>query len=101
MSKNSTDKLIDESFFVFCILLKNEHMTKENNFIDFYSGTEIAILGLQRELEAVGVTGIIQNDFRSGNLAGFVGGTADTVRFMIQESDLEKARPILEAYLKL
>ena len=58
-------------------------------------------MGLQRELESLGVNGIIQNDFRSGNLAGFVGGTADTVRFMIQASDLEKARPILEVYLKL
>ena len=76
-------------------------MKNENDFIDFYSGTEIAIIGLQRELETIGVTGIIQNDFRSGNLGGFVGGSADTVRFKIKESDLEKARPILEAYLKL
>ena len=76
-------------------------MKKENNFIDFYSGTEIAIMGLQRELETIGVTGIIQNDFRSGTLGGFVGGTEDSIRFKIKESDLEKARPTLEAYQKL
>lgn len=76
-------------------------MKNENNYIDFYSGTEIAIMGLQRELETIGVSGIIQNDFRSGNLGGFVGGTADTVRFMIKESDLPKARPILEVYMKI
>ena len=76
-------------------------MKNEDNFIDFYSGSEIEIMGLQRELDTIGVDGIIQNDFRSGNLGGFVGGTASSVRFKIKESDLEKARPILEAYLKL
>jgi hypothetical protein len=76
-------------------------MENKNNFIDFYSGSEIAIMGLQRALETIGISGIIQNDFRSGNLGGFLGGTASSVRFKIKESDLEKARPILEAYLKL
>ena len=76
-------------------------MENKSNFIDFYSGSEIEIMGLQRELDTIGVDGIIQNDFRSGNLGGFVGGTASSVRFKIKESDLEKARPILEAYLKL
>ena len=76
-------------------------MDNESNFIDFFSGSEIEIMGLERKLEEIGVTGIIQNDFQSGNAAGFVGGTASSVRFKIKESDLEKARPILEAYMKI
>ena len=72
---------------------------KNNGYVDFFSGTEIAINGLQRQLESIGVLGIIQNDFNSGNLAGFFGGTADTVRLKINESDIEKAKPILEEYL--
>ena len=74
-------------------------MEKNNQYVDFYSGTEIAIIGLKRQLESIGVFGIVQNDFNSGNLAGFVGGTADTVRLKIKESDIEKAKPILEEYL--
>ncbi len=73
-------------------------MEKSNEFIDFYSGTEIAIIGLKRQLESIGVFGIVQNDFNSGNLAGFVGGTADTIRLKIKESDIEKAKPILKEF---
>lgn len=74
-------------------------MEKDSQFIDFYSGTEIAIIGLKRQLEAIGVFGIIQNDFNSGISAGFFGGTADTIRFKIRASDIEKAKPILDEFL--
>lgn len=76
-------------------------MEKGNQFVDFYSGTEVAIIGLKTQLEAIGVFGIVQNDFNSGNLAGFYGGTADTIRLKIKDSDIEKAIPILEEYLSL
>ncbi|UMB53058.1 hypothetical protein MKD41_12025 [Lutibacter sp. A64] len=74
----------------------------ENNeaFIDFYTGSEIMIMGLKKRLESIDVFGIVQNDFNSGNLAGFVGGTTSAVRFKIRAMDFEKAQPILEAYLK-
>jgi hypothetical protein len=74
-------------------------MENGNQYIDFYYGTEIAIIGLKRQLESIGVFGIVQNDFNSGNLAGFFGGTADTIRLKIKESDIEKAKPILKEYL--
>ena len=74
-------------------------MKKENNYIDFYTGSEISIIGLRKQLEEIGVFRILQNDFNSGNLAGFMGGTASTVRFKIKEFDLEKAQPLLEAFL--
>lgn len=38
-------------------------------------------------------------DFYSGNLAGFIGGTADTIRLKIRKSDIEKANPILKEFL--
>ena len=74
-------------------------MKKENHYIDFYTGSEISIIGLRKQLEEIGIFGIVQNDFNSGNLAGFVGGTASTVRFKIKELDIEKAQPILDAFL--
>ncbi len=76
-------------------------MEKEEQFIDFYTGSEIMIMGLRKRLEAVGVFGMMQNDFNSGNLAGFVGGSPNTVRFKIRAKDVEKAQPILEEYLNL
>ncbi|GGK38629.1 MULTISPECIES: DUF2007 domain-containing protein [Flavobacteriaceae] len=76
-------------------------MEKDEQFIDFYTGSEIMIMGLRKRLEAVGVFGMMQNDFNSGNLAGFVGGSPNTVRFKIRAKDVEKAQPILEEYLNL
>lgn len=74
-------------------------MEKDKQFIDFYTGSEIMIMGLRKRLEAIGIFGIMQNDFYSGNLAGFVGGTPNTVRFKIRAIDVEKAQPILEQFL--
>jgi len=74
-------------------------MEKDESFVDFYTGSEIMIMGLRKRLEAISVFGIMQNDFNSGNLAGFVGGTPNTVRFKIRAVDIEKAQPILEEFL--
>ena len=73
-------------------------MESDNEFIDFYSGTEIAIIGLKSHLESIGIFGMVQNDFNSGISAGFVGGTADTIRLKIRKSDIEKAKPILKDF---
>lgn len=74
-------------------------MENRNEFVDFYSGTEIAIIILKSNLESIGVFGMVQNDFNSGNSAGFVGGTADTIRLKIRKSDIEKSKPILKEFL--
>lgn len=70
----------------------------ENEFIDFYSGSEILVMKLKKDLETIEVYGIIQNDFNSGNLAGFVGGTPSSVLLKIRARDLDKAKPILEQF---
>ena len=74
-------------------------MKKDNHYINFYSGSEISIIVLRKQLEEIGIFGIVQNDFNSGNLAGFVGGTSSTVRLKIKELDIEKAQSVLEAFL--
>ncbi len=71
----------------------------KNEFIDFYSGNEIAIIGLKSHLETIGIFGIIQDDFNSGNLAGFYGGTPSTIRLKIRKCDIEKAKPILKEFI--
>ena len=74
-------------------------MEKDEQFIDFYTGSEIMIMGLKKRLEALAIFGIVQNDFNSGNLAGFVGGSPNSIRFKIRAADFEKAKPILEEFL--
>lgn len=74
-------------------------MKKDEQFINFYTGSEIMIMGLKKRLEAIDVFGIVQNDFNSGNLAGFVGGSPNSIRFKIKAKDFEKAQPILEEFL--
>jgi hypothetical protein len=74
-------------------------MSDTQKFINVYSGTEVQVIILKGLLENINIEGIIQNDFRSGVLAGFGSGTASTVRLKIHESDLEKARPIIEEFV--
>ncbi|MGV8137891.1 MAG: DUF2007 domain-containing protein [Mangrovibacterium sp.] len=60
-----------------------------------YSGTEITINLLKEILEESGIPAFIQNDFNSGVTAGFGGGTTSTIDLFIDETDLQKAGPII------
>lgn len=71
----------------------------ENEFIDFYSGSEIMVMKLKKDLETIEVYGVVQNDFNSGNLAGFVGGTPSSVRLKIRACDLDRAKPNLVQFI--
>ncbi len=71
----------------------------KNNFIDFHSGPEVDIILIKGLLEKVGIYGIVQNDYNSGNMAGFVGGTLDTVRLKVREEDIQKANEILKDFM--
>ena len=48
-------------------------------------------------LESLDIAGIIQNDYQSGIIAGFGGGTISTVRLKIHETDLEKPKLSLQS----
>ena len=74
-------------------------MSNTQNFINVYSGTEIQVIMVRGLLENINIEALIQNDFQSGITAGFGGGTFSTVRLNIKESDLEKARPIIEEFI--
>ena len=74
-------------------------MSDTQKFINVYSGTEVQVIILKGLLENINIEGIIQNDFRSGIVAGFGSGTVSTVRLKIHKLDLEKARPIMEEFV--
>lgn len=71
-------------------------MGRSNNYIDFYSGTEIEVLRIKDLLEGEEIPSIIQNDFQSGNIGGFIGGTPSTIRLKVREADLDKARTLIK-----
>jgi len=75
-------------------------MKKNSNLIRVYSGTELTVNLLKDELENLGISSMIRNDFKSGNSAGFAGGTLSSIDLLIQEIDLEKAKPIINEFIK-
>lgn len=70
-------------------------MQNSPQFITVFSGSEVEVLMLKGLLEGLNIEGIIQNDYQSGIIAGFGGGTISTVRLKIHETDLEKAQTVI------
>jgi hypothetical protein len=75
-------------------------MKENDNIIRIYTGTELTVNLLKDELEKVGISGIIQNDFESGTSAG-IAGNPSAIDLFIQESELKKAKPVLIDFLKI
>lgn len=62
-----------------------------------FSGSEVLALGLKEQLEAIPIQVEKKDNIQSGRLAGF--GTLDlAVELFIQETDFNKANPIIEAF---
>ncbi len=74
-------------------------MKENEDLIRIYTGSELTVNLLSTELEKVGITGIIRNDFESGTSAG-VAGDPSAVDLYIQQSDLNKAKPVLVDFLR-
>lgn len=52
-------------------------------YINFFSGTEVRVILLKGLLEEDGILTIMLNDYNSGNIGGFLGGTPSTVRLKV------------------
>ena len=75
-------------------------MKNENDLIRVFSGTEISVNLLKDELESIGISAMIQNDFQSGITAGFFGGGTSAIDLFIQEADQKEAEPVINEFLK-
>lgn len=75
-------------------------MKEKNQTARVFTGTELLVNLLKDELEQIGIPGMIQNDFNSGVVAGFSGGTPSAIDLFIQESDLKKAEPIIREFIQ-
>jgi len=71
----------------------------KNKLIKVYTGTEVTVLLLKGLLENIGVKSTIQNNYKSGIEVGFVGGVQSAIDIFIQQSDFEKAEPIIRDFI--
>lgn len=74
-------------------------MEDKDKLIRVYSGTELTVNLLKDELEQIGISGLIQNDFNSGIVAGFSAGAPSSIDLFIKASDWEKAKPVINDFV--
>ncbi len=70
-----------------------------NNLLKVFSGTEIEVVLLQGELEENGISSTTRYGTTSG-VNPFYGGAPVELDLIIEESKLEKAKPIIEEYIR-
>lgn len=75
-------------------------MKKDDELIRIFTGSEVSALLLKEELEQAGIPAMTQNDYQSGLMAGFVGGTPAAVDVYINEMDMENAEPVIDDFMK-
>ncbi|MBC8003914.1 MAG: DUF2007 domain-containing protein [Verrucomicrobia bacterium] len=71
------------------------------NLVIIYSGTELTANLLKVELEKSGIASYIRNDFNSGLMAGFSGGTPSVVDLCVEEKDVAQAEPIVNEFIEI
>ena len=72
---------------------------ERDELIRVFSGSEIAVMMLKEALDEIEIGSFIQNDFQSGMAAG-IGGFPSFVDLYIQQSDLQRAEPLIDEFTK-
>lgn len=75
-------------------------MSEADKLIRVFTGNEISVILLKGELEANAIEAMIRDDFKTGLSVGFYGGPPSSVDLFIMESDMEKAKPIVEEFVR-
>lgn len=75
-------------------------MDTHDRLIRVFSGTDILCHALEDNLEEIGVEGMIKNVFQSSISTGFFSGSPSTIDLYIAEADLEKAKALIEEFIK-
>jgi len=74
-------------------------MKEKNKLVKVYTGTEVTVILLKGLLDEIEVTSTIQNNYKSGIEVGFVGGVQSAIDLFIQQSDFEKAEPLIRDFI--
>ena len=75
-------------------------MKEEDKLVRIYTGTEISVILLKGRLEEIGISALVQNNYKSGIEIGFVGGVQSAVDLYIQQFDFKKAEPIIGEFIQ-
>jgi len=76
-------------------------MQPQSKFIRVFAGSEITVNLLKAELEQAGIMSNVVNEYEESNFRGFSTGTPYSVDLYILDTDLEKAKPIVDEFLKI
>lgn len=76
-------------------------METTNKLIRVFTGSEMTVSLLGSELEKIGIATEIINENEQANFRGGSAGTPFSVDLYILDTDLEKADPILQDFIKM
>jgi hypothetical protein len=75
-------------------------MNERDGLVLVYTGRKVIIERIKAELECNGINSIIKDGFRQGIEAGFGGGVPSAIDLFVTESDIEKAKEIIDAIIE-
>lgn len=76
-------------------------METKNKMARVFAGSEITVNLLMAELENEGIPSHVINEYEQSNFRGFSTGTPYSVDLYVLDTDLEKAEPIVQEFLKI
>jgi hypothetical protein len=74
----------------------SQKMKEGDSLIKVFTGSEFSVFLLKAKLEEIGILAIVRNDFNGA----FLGTIPPAVDLLINESDLEKAEPIIREFIQ-
>lgn len=74
-------------------------MRKDKTTTRIYTGPAMIALGLTARLNEIGISPIERKDNESGIIVGLVKGLPGEVTLFVRKDQLEKAQPVIDAYL--
>jgi len=80
--------------------MSKEPMNTSNGLVLIYSGRKIIIERIKTELESNGIYSIVKDEFQQGIEAGFGGGFPSAIDLFITESNVVKAKEIIQAIIE-
>ena len=75
-------------------------MSAKDGLVLIYTGRIIMVERIQAELESNGIVSIMKDVFRQGIEAGFGGGVPSAIDLFVTQSEVEKAKEIIEAIIE-
>jgi hypothetical protein len=76
-------------------------MEDTSHSLRVFAGSEVTVNLLRSELEQAGISSMVQSDSNTGVSSGFYGNYPSEWELYIQDSDIGKAEPIVNAFLKI